>query len=325
MDARLYFHSPCFDGVVSAILASDFLKNELRWSSIQLVSVNYHLRETWLRTALEKPVAVVDFLYHPDATFWADPHSTSFLTNSVQSDYGRRAGKWMHVYDATSKSCAGLLWRHLQQRFNYRKARFAELVKWADRIDSAEYQSVEEAVTGQASALVINRCLSGKGAKEFSEDLVWKLIESPLESVARLPEVLERHRELQQLSDAGLERLSDAIHLVGDIAVFDVNSTGVSVNRYAPFKFHPTARYSAGIVRREHSVTITAMRNPWMEFPSVSLGKYFEGIGGGGHQRVGSVVLRGDDVQRAEGLLENVQKYILNKCVAINARHMTHD
>ena len=36
------------------------------------------------------------------------------------------------------------------------------------------------------------------------------------------------------------------------------------------------------------------MRNPWMDFPSVPLGRIFEKVGGGGHQRVGSVELRSD-------------------------------
>jgi nanoRNase/pAp phosphatase (c-di-AMP/oligoRNAs hydrolase) len=33
------------------------------------------------------------------------------------------------------------------------------------------------------------------------------------------------------------------------------------------------------------------MRNPWLDFESVALGKIFQKHGGGGHQRVASTVL----------------------------------
>ena len=33
------------------------------------------------------------------------------------------------------------------------------------------------------------------------------------------------------------------------------------------------------------------MRNPWLDFASVPLGEIFRKYGGGGHQRVGSVIV----------------------------------
>jgi nanoRNase/pAp phosphatase (c-di-AMP/oligoRNAs hydrolase) len=41
----------------------------------------------------------------------------------------------------------------------------------------------------------------------------------------------------------------------------------------------------------EGSTKITTMRNPWLDFESPDLGKFMQRFGGGGHKRVGSVVL----------------------------------
>jgi hypothetical protein len=39
------FHSPCFDGIVLAVLAWDFLKARARWVAPDLEAVNYERRE----------------------------------------------------------------------------------------------------------------------------------------------------------------------------------------------------------------------------------------------------------------------------------------
>jgi hypothetical protein len=62
---HLYFHAPCFDGIVSAVLLHDILSRHER-HNIALHPVNYHLNATWVANALNRPAAVVDFLYHPD-------------------------------------------------------------------------------------------------------------------------------------------------------------------------------------------------------------------------------------------------------------------
>ena len=79
----LYFHSACFDGLVSAVLAWVFLETK-DWRFQGFIPVNYDVRTMWLSDPLKTPAAIVDFLYHPDADFWADHHPTTFLTSPVR-------------------------------------------------------------------------------------------------------------------------------------------------------------------------------------------------------------------------------------------------
>ncbi len=107
--ATLYFHSPCFDGIVSAVLAWDFAEAVLKWKVGDLQPVNYQRRTSWLSQPLHQPCAVVDFLYHPQATFWADHHSTAFLTAEAEDDFEHRRSPYL-IYDDAADACAKLLW-----------------------------------------------------------------------------------------------------------------------------------------------------------------------------------------------------------------------
>ncbi len=303
---HLYFHSPCFDGIVSAVLAWDFLETRQGWAPVTFHPVNYHLRERWLSSTLEKPCAIVDFLYNPQAVFWADHHLTTFLDEDARRDFERRTSQTL-VYDNRADSCAGLLWRHLAGELGYRNSRYEAIVRWAEKTDAARYESVHEAIFSHAPALRINTGLALGDQQGYCEGLVRALRERTLEEVADFPDVQRRFAEVQSLMQVGLDRFSKAARLESDgIVVFDVDTKGAIISRYAPYYFFPDARYSAGIVRRDGGATITAMRNPWREFQSVFLGKICEELGGGGHRRVGSVVLRGHAACEASAILDRL-------------------
>jgi len=302
----LYFHSPCFDGIASAVLAWDFLEQRDGWETPVLHPVTYDIRQTWLEKALDRPAAVVDFLYHQDSTFWADHHLTTFLTDEAQADFQQQPahkGRLL-IYDQHADSCAGLLWRRLASDFGHRNLRYAQLVQWAEKIDAARYASVEEAITSTAPALRLSLGFTMGHSEGYIETLVRELRDKPLEEVASLPEPTTRFKRARDLVEAGLDHFKRSARLENDgIVVFDVDAQDAIVSRYAPYHFFPHARYSAGIIRWKGGARITAMRNPWREFPSVPLGRLAETLGGGGHERVGSIVLKGDRIADAESIL----------------------
>jgi hypothetical protein len=303
---HLYFHSPCFDGIASAVLAMDFLETRSSWQGTVLCPVNYDVRAKWLTRSLETPAAVVDFLYHPKAEFWADHHISTFATQDARRDFERRREPGT-VFDPNADSCAGLLWRHLSNTFGFRNRRYAELVEWADKIDAARYASVEEAIFPSTAALRISASLASSDAAEYSVFLVRQLRTASLGTVATLPEVVRRFESVQALFQRGLDRFQKAASLTsGGIVVFDVDGRGAHVSRYAPYYFFPEARDSLGVLRLDKGAKITAMRNPWRDFASVPLGKIFQKVGGGGHQRVGSVFLSEERAAKAKQLMRRL-------------------
>lgn len=321
---HLHFHSPCFDGIISAVLMHDFLSLRYPDHAVTLHSVNYHLNDSWATSSLEKPCAIVDFLYHPDAQIWFDHHSTTFLSPALKEDFLDRRSPTL-VYEPTFTSCALLLWQHLEEVRNLGANHF-EKVQAADRIDSARYDSPEEAVFSTAPALRINAALAfGKGAEQYSERLVTELRSQSLDEVAESIEVRARYAGFEKLRDRGLQRLREAARLDDeDIVVFDVDGSDVAISRYGSFLFFPQARYSLGLVRHGVRGKITAMRNPWLDFPSVPLGEIFSKFGGGGHQRVASTRIQAGAVNEASLLLESI-RLAIREAMEAQPEEIVHD
>jgi hypothetical protein len=312
----LYIHYPCFDGLVSGVLAWDFLETNHNWTVQNVCPVNYNLREQWLSMSLGSRSAVVDFLYHPQAWFWVDHHLTSFMNDAVRENFEQRRLHVPLLYDNRSGSSALLLWNHFA-KFLSERDRYKEMVDWAEKIDSAAYASVDEAVLGEAPALRINFSLMAKDAntREYCNFLIKELrSKRTLADVADSYEVRMKYVQVQILNRRGLEYLRSRLTTIGEIVAFDVETDeNVMISRYAPYYFFPNASYSIGVTRYRDGAKITAMRNPWRNFESVPLGTIFARYGGGGHQRVASVFLSGEranDVERiADQLLSEIRSY----------------
>lgn len=308
--ATLYFHYPCFDGLASGVLAWEFLETHEKWRIEEFCPANYKLRDRWLKDKLKKPCAIVDFLYHPRADFWADHHQTSMLTPEAEKDFERRKDKAYLLFDDRAPACATLLYRRLR-RFLTHKPHFKELVAWAEKIDSASYVSVEEAILGDAPALRINRSLlleEEKNGPEYAYFLLSEMRAHDLSYVAGLREVRMRETKVRRKLARGLEKAAAAVEMKrGGVVVLDTTRNQKQmISRYAPYHVRPNARYSIGIVRAPDSIGITAMRNPWKNFRSVALGRVFEKFGGGGHQRVGAVRLSPDQNKTVEDVVESL-------------------
>lgn len=291
--ATLHLHFPCFDGLISAVLASDFLENALGWEIGRFCPVNYNRLGKWRSEELALNSAVVDFLYHPEAFFWADHHITSFTDESDRSALNAQSGRIL-IYDPNTPSCALLLWDYLRDKLSSPE-RYQDMVFWANKIDSARYDSVDEAIFGSNPAMEISQSLAILNDEEACDLLVRSLRKGSLEQVSSLPQIRDAASEVRRRVMAGLDAVGRSIRMeAGDIAVFEADQDNdLNISRYSPYYFFPEARYSVALVRSADGAKITAMRNPWRNFQSVPLGKIFEQFGGGGHERVASVLIGG--------------------------------
>src|SRR5579872_5805520 len=206
MTSTLYFHYPCFDGLISAVLAAEVLEHHDGWHISDFQPVDYNLRDKWLSTDLKGRAAIVDFLYHPQAEFWADHHQTSILTPEAREDFESRKQQFPLIFDPRANSCAALLYRNFR-RFLSGKPHLKDMVKWAEKIDAAKYSSVKEAILGEAPALKIARTLSGEdeSGPEYARFLLRKLRDHDLAYVADLEEVKSREDRIRCSILKGLE------------------------------------------------------------------------------------------------------------------------
>ena len=75
MNHSIYYHRG-FDGVASAALVLKWLRFEGQPERVNLRPVDYD--SPWTQTRLPGRSIVVDFMYHPDATQYWDPHDSTF-------------------------------------------------------------------------------------------------------------------------------------------------------------------------------------------------------------------------------------------------------
>jgi hypothetical protein len=313
--ASIYMHFPCFDGIVSGALAILFLGKLRGWRFDCINAVNYDLQGDWLNTHLPQHSCVVDFLYHPEAEVWCDHHVTTFLNPTLRADFAARE-KTLQIYDQESRSSARLLWNRGSAVLG-QAAHLEEMVDWADTIDAADYDDVNQALFGTHPALQIGRSLAVDADSTYCDLLVRTLCISTMHDLAGIPEVQRRVAQADELSREGLSRVQKQIRLHGNIAVFDVLTEDALVNRYSAFYFYPNAQYSIGTFRSRDAITLRVSANPWLHFHSPNLGEMVRAAAatagllssGGGHARVGSLWLQ----KELHSTAEEVVIYLLKK------------
>lgn len=307
----VHFHAPCFDGVVSAVIAWHYLESRSStWKRPHLEPVGYDERGSWLSRPLRAPSAVVDFLYHPEAQFWADHHATSFLDERARQSYKVRKEQERDtlLYDPEAPSCAALLMQELRPHID--SPHLEELAAWASKTDSATYDSVEEALFGDAPALRVHKSLAMAGGS-FCVRLVQLLHSRPLEEVARLNPVQRRAAKVLERNRKAVDHIRGRVSVTAEgVAMLSVDLSDSPYNRYAPFYQEPSARYLVALIKGGRQDKVNVMRNPWLDFPTPHLGRICERHGGGGHQRVGSVLVPegGDAVTVRDGVLADLQR-----------------
>lgn len=307
----IYFHASCFDGAVSAAVASLLLERRNGWRDWRAVPVTYGHPAAWLGQ-IDTPAAVVDFLFHPAASFWADHHPSAFLNPELRADFERRNDPQMLMFDPDASSCADLLWTRGAEWLTG-LGWLGETIRWASKIDSADYVNVEEALFSEAPAMRVAAALAMPADAAFGLELVRYLRDVPLEIIASDVRVKAGFANTQAAISIGIKQIK-ATGKIDDsgIALFEADSTQAPLNRYIPFLVFPSARYSLGSIRTRVGYKITAMRNPWTPFASAPLDKVFTQFGGGGHHRIGSLNLNGAGSATAHALVDAIRLAIKN-------------
>ena len=310
-DLTVYLHRD-FDGAASAALVLRWLRRQYNPEQIRLTTVDYG--EPWKDIRLFQPCAVVDFLYHPDATYFWDHHGSSFLSTEWEKDFdGRKDRREPVWYDAAEPSCASLIARTIPV-LDAEEVR--GLVHWSIVIDAARYESVGQVFASREPALRINLALADASERLFV-DVARGLSTGSLEQVAELPNVKERFAEAREVQLRELDYFKTRIRYVAGIVTADVTNELLRFSRYSPYYFVREALYSVVLYREATRFKALCMRNPWLEFESIDLGALCQGFGGGGHRRVGAVAFPFSEKTRAKAVLEELRTVVAQHATSV--------
>ncbi len=318
MRVRVFYHDKCFDGTCSAALFTRFHRERVAPGA----SYEYHglvhragaLFDENEFTGDEN--AIVDFKYSPSprVTWWFDHHLSAFLTPqdhahflACQQDPVCSAHKF---FDPTYTSCTSFLAHIASTRYGFSTEPVAELVRWADIVDGARYQSPQAAVEMAAPAMKLTLIIESTQDPAFIPRLIPLLTQMPLEEILKqpfvaplLPLLLERHRAAIELIRSRAEDKNGTIF-------FDITDHPLGgFNKFIPYYLHPEATYSIGLSKSSFRTKVAVGSNPWTKADParmLNLAQICERYGGGGHARVGAISFPPDKEEQARAAAREI-------------------
>ena len=308
---RVFYHDKCFDGACSASLFTRFHRERIA------AGASYEYRGLVHRAGAlfdenefnGDENAIVDFKYSPSprVTWWFDHHLSAFLTPEDERNFlackrdpqcGARK-----FFDPDYISCTGFLAHIASTRFGFDTAPVAELIRWANIVDGAQYESAESAVEMAAPAMKLTLIIESTQDEAFIPRLIPLLTAIPLAEVLNqpfvaelLPPLLDRHRQSIELIRARCEERDGTIF-------FDItDQPQEGYNKFIPYYLHPQATYSIGLSKSSFRTKVSVGSNPWTKADPArmtNLAAVCERYGGGGHARVGAISFPPDQDERA--------------------------
>lgn len=298
---RVFYHDKCFDGACSASLFARFHRERIAagadYEFCGLVHRAGALFDEKEFTGDEN--AIVDFKYSasPAVTWWFDHHLSAFLTPEDHQHFleGQKDPKIRErkFYDPDYVSCTGFIAHIAATHFGFDASPVAELIRWADIVDGAHYESAKSAVEMAAPAMKLTLAIESAQDPGFVPRLIPLLTEMSLAEVLDqpfvrdlIPGLLERHHQ-------ALELIRERSTCEQGTIYFDITDHPLEgYNKFIPYYLHPEATYSIGLSRSSFRTKIAVGSNPWTRVPAeqmVNLALICERYGGGGHARVGAI------------------------------------
>ena len=289
---HLYYHRD-FDGACSAAIFSEIVTTYDLVESKEFAyhPVDYHLKDNWLALPLEKPNAVLDFLFHPDAQWWYDHHVSAFLDPKLKRKYRNSVYQF---WETSFQSCPALIHAHFLKHwplFSGTLDRFQEWITWSNKIDSALYDSPAEVIELKHPCLQIYSTFGQDSTDEYLRFLIQSIRKLSPSEIASLDAVRQRFNKVKNTQDRIADDLQNEFEYNDGIVFLDQSRFHYPFQRYLSYYLYPDAHYTVAIYMKDsNTFSISVGKNPWKEFVHKNIGKLCEKYGGGGRSTVGGIL-----------------------------------
>jgi hypothetical protein len=255
--------------------------------------------------------AILDFRFStsPKLTWYFDHHKSAFPTAVDKALYDQRvlveaagsSASRRTFHDGAYTSCTKLIADLGEKYFGLDSAPMAELVRWADVIDSAAFPSAEMAVARREPELGLMTVVEHIGGDAFLAEYVPRLLAEPLAEVASSPAVRDAFGPLKATHEAFVTLTSKNAVVHGPVVLVDLADEVVEVaGKFVTYALYPKSAYSVTLTRSKSKCKISVGYNPWSGVVRThDISAICERYGGGGHAVVGAVALPAGDVDGA--------------------------
>jgi len=309
--ALVAYHGRCFDGMCSAALVSRVL-TEVRGPAL---SFDYrglehqpggsHVPADVLAGEIN---AVVDFRYSTSSKldWWFDHHGTGIVGEEERSHFERaKAAGATKFFEPEYGSCCKLIADVATQQLGLDVSAYAEMVRWADVIDTAGFPDARTAVELREPALQLMTVIEAHGNDAFLVPRIVELREgASLQDVATSRVVSELFAPLLEQHQQTIAAIQQRARFRDGVVEFDLIGSGDDrYNKFIPYFLHPDARYCVAVTAGPKRTKVSVGSNPWAKVPRThDISALCARYGGGGHPVVGAVSLPADASERARAV-----------------------
>ena len=293
-------HGYCLDGLCSAAMFTRLLRHvEAGALRFDYAACTYGPGQNGVDPkVLSGDVnAVLDYRFSiaPQLTWYFDHHVTGFaspaerdtaLGGAAVAPDGRPQVFWQPTYG----SCAKLIADIARDRFGVDMSPLAELIGWADIIDTARFPSAEAATTADEPVLQLAAVIEHHGDGPFLNALVPQLLERPLAEIARSAEVQAQWGPILAARDAFVRRVERAAEVRGPVVLVDLTDAPLEVAaKFVTYARYPQCTYSVMLTRNKQHFKLSVGYNPWSGVPrGHDIAAICRRYDGGGHPAVGA-------------------------------------
>lgn len=305
-------HGHCFDGLCSAVMFTRLLRH-VRGPAVQFryVACGYTPTQTPIPKLLgDGENAILDYRFARDErlSWYFDHHRTAFESEDDKRYFQDHQATRSYYYDGSYSSCTQLVSDVARDQYGLVDDKLASLTEWADKIDSASFESAEAALDYSQPVMQLARVVEHHGDSGFISELVPELLQRPLEEVARMSKHQKRYRKIQSHAQAFAERVKKSARTLDRVVFVDLSDAEVeSFGKFVTYALYPQAMYSVLLGRFKTGARISVGYNPWSDRKldrdlSSICGRY----GGGGHPFVGGISFPASDIPRAQRVAQAI-------------------
>lgn len=307
-------HGHCFDGAASAALFTRLRRAvepvstaapgaggeapAFRYKSCGYGPGMQAIPEGWLDGDEN---AILDFRYTPSKrlSWYFDHHVTGFASTAESEAAiaaAAPAGDPHHpglpqvFWEPTYGSCAKLIADVARQRFGVDMSPLAELIDWADVIDTARFPSAAAATSPDEPVLQLAGVIEHHGDGPFLNALVPRLLDRPVAEVARSEDVQAMWAPIRASRAAFEARVERAAEVRGPVVLVDLTDAPVDVAaKFVTYARYPDCTYSVMLTRNRQHFKLSVGYNPWCGAPRRhDIAAICRRYDGGGHPAVGA-------------------------------------
>jgi hypothetical protein len=325
MRVRILYHDHCFDGAASAAFFSRFYEAKFApGAQFEFTGMAHKASQLFEDGLFDGDVnAIVDFKYsaNPALDWWFDHHQSAFLTAEDAVHFQREASPHKFL-DPAFSSCTAFIAQVTRAKFGFQAADLAELVQWADIIDSARYASAQEAVELKAPAMKLTLVIEGAKGSEIIHKIIGWMRHCKLGEIIQQPEVQHLFVPLYERHLRSVDIIRGRSTMHNGVIYFDLVGEDLEGhNKFIPYYLFPDSTYTVSVSTSSFRTKVSVGSNPWAPNPPErNLATICERYGGGGHPRVGAISFEIGAVEEARRVALEIKRELENSESATGSR-----